>query len=111
MSDDNADIDDNAGITEFLAARDLLLNTRGDYAGAYRKFSWPRPERFNWALDYFDGVLAAERGGQDALRLIEDDGSEARYTFGQLSTASAAACGCCWCSATRWSCGNRCWPA
>jgi acetyl-CoA synthetase len=85
--------DDTAGIAEFLAARDLLLNTRGDYASAYRQFRWPRPERFNWALDYFDGVLAAERGGQDALRLIEDDGSEARYTFGQLSDSSSRLAG------------------
>jgi acetyl-CoA synthetase len=85
--------DDTAGITEFLAARDLLLNSRGDYASAYRQFSWPRPERFNWALDYFDGVLAAERGGQDALRLIEDDGSEARYTFEQLSDSSSQLAG------------------
>jgi acetyl-CoA synthetase len=85
--------DDNAGITEFLAARDLLLNTRGDYATAYRQFRWPRPERFNWALDYFDGVLGAERGSQDALRLIEDDGSEARYTFEQLSDSSSRLAG------------------
>ena len=85
--------DDTAGITEFLAARDLLLNSRGDYARAYREFRWPRPERFNWALDYFDGVLAAERGGQDALRLISDDGSEGRYTFAQLSESSSRLAG------------------
>ena len=85
--------DDTAGLTEFLAARDLLLNTRGDYARAYREFRWPRPERFNWALDYFDGVLAAERGGQDALRLISDDGSEGRYTFAQLSQSSSRLAG------------------
>jgi acetyl-CoA synthetase len=85
--------DDTAGITEFLAARDLLLNCRGDYARACREFSWPRPERFNWALDYFDGVLAAERGDQDALRLIEDDGSQASYTFQQLSESSSRLAG------------------
>ncbi|HEX8303820.1 MAG TPA: AMP-binding protein [Jatrophihabitans sp.] len=97
--------DDTAGITEFLAARDLLLNTRGDYAGAYRQFRWPRPERFNWALDYFDGVLAAERGGQDALRLIEDDGSEGRYTFEQLSDSSSRLAG--WLAANGVSRGMR----
>ncbi|MDQ1722266.1 MAG: acetyl-CoA synthetase [Pseudonocardiales bacterium] len=84
---------DTAGITEFLAARDLLLNTRSDYASAYQQFDWPRPERFNWALDYFDGVLAAERAGQDALRLVEDDGSQASYTFGQLSDSSSRLAG------------------
>jgi len=85
--------DDSTGISEFLAARDLLLNSRGDLAGACRQFRWPRPERFNWALDYFDGVLATERGEQDALRLIEDDGSEARYTFAQLSDSSSRLAG------------------
>ncbi|HEX8093279.1 AMP-binding protein, partial [Jatrophihabitans sp.] len=97
--------DDTAGITEFLAARDLLLDTRGDYARAYRQFDWPRPERFNWALEYFDGVLAAERGGQDALRLIEDDGSRASYTFGQLSDRSSRLAG--WLAANGVSRGMR----
>ncbi|HEU5269931.1 MAG TPA: AMP-binding protein [Jatrophihabitans sp.] len=76
-------------IAEFLAARDLLLDCRGDYQRARREFRWPRPERFNWALDYFDGVLAAERGEQEALRLIEDDGSQAGYTFAELSDRSS----------------------
>jgi acetyl-CoA synthetase len=81
--------DDRAGITEFLAARDLLLSARGDLTSAYQRFQWPRPEWFNWALDYFDGVLAAEHGDQEALRLIEDDGTQASYTFGQLSDSSS----------------------
>ena len=85
--------DDRAGITEFLAARDLLLRARGDLAGAYQQFRWPRPEWFNWALDYFDGVLAVERGDQEALRLIEDDGSQAGYTFGQLADSSSRLAG------------------
>jgi acetyl-CoA synthetase len=84
---------DSSGIEEFLAARDLLLNTRGDYVTAYREFQWPRPERFNWALDYFDGVLAQQRPDQDALRLIEDDGSQAGYSFSELSTRSSQLAG------------------
>ncbi|HEY0165483.1 MAG TPA: AMP-binding protein [Jatrophihabitans sp.] len=84
---------DTTGVDEFLAARDLLLNARGDYATAYRQFSWPRPEWFNWALDYFDGVLARQQPGQDALRLIEDDGSQGRYTFAQLSDSSSRLAG------------------
>jgi acetyl-CoA synthetase len=84
---------DATAIDEFLAARDLLLDCRGDYARAYEQFRWPRPERFNWALDYFDGVLALERGGQDALRLIEDDGSDARYSFAELSERSSRLAG------------------
>ncbi|MEO7261832.1 MAG: AMP-binding protein [Jatrophihabitantaceae bacterium] len=84
---------DTAGVDEFLAARDLLLNARGDYATAYRQFSWPQPESFNWALDYFDGVLARQQADQAALRLIEDDGSQAGYTFGQLSDSSSRLAG------------------
>jgi len=76
-------------VEEFLAARDLLLARRGSYAQAYRDFEWPRPEFFNWALDYFDGVLAVQRADQEALRLVEDDGSSARYTFAGLSERSS----------------------
>ncbi|MEO6701103.1 MAG: AMP-binding protein [Jatrophihabitantaceae bacterium] len=84
---------DPHAIAEFLAARDLLLDCRGDYARAYQQFQWPRPERFNWALDYFDGVLARERADQPALRLIEDDGSEASYSFAELSERSSRLAG------------------
>ena len=42
-----------------------------------RRFVWPRPEHFNFAIDWFDGVLAAEHPHHAALRLIEADGSEA----------------------------------
>ena len=50
----------------FREARDLLLNFRDDYHGARAAFVWPRPERFNWALDWFDAELAAgEHGAQD----------------------------------------------
>ena len=81
-------LSDPESIRDFLAARDFLLSSRGDYRTAYEQFRWPRPERFNWALDYFDGVLAVERAEQDALRLIEDDGSEARYSFAELSASA-----------------------
>jgi acetyl-CoA synthetase len=80
-------------VSEFLAARDLLLDCRGDYQRAYETFRWPQPEYFNWALDYFDGVLARERADQQALRLIEDDGSVAAYSFGELSERSSRLAG------------------
>jgi acetyl-CoA synthetase len=80
-------------ITEFLAARDLLLDCRGDYQRARREFRWPRLAEFNWALDYFDGVLATERAGQEALRLIEDDGSQAGYSFAELADRSSRLAG------------------
>src|SRR3954451_274180 len=84
-------------IAEFLAARDLLLDCRGDYRRARREFRWPRPDHFNWALDYFDGVLAAEHGEQPALRLIEDDGAQAEYSFAELAERSSRLAG--WLSA------------
>jgi acetyl-CoA synthetase len=83
----------SSNTTEFIAARDFLLAQRGNYETAYGQFSWPQPEYFNWALDYFDGVLAAERGETEALRLIEDDGSQVAYTFGQLSQRSSQLAG------------------
>lgn len=78
---------------DFLAARELLLDCRGDYARAYAEFRWPEPAEFNWALDYFDGVLAVQRPDQQALRLIEDDGSVAGYTFAELSARSSQLAG------------------
>jgi len=44
---------------QFRAARDFLLAHRTDYETAYAKFSWPRPATFNFAVDWFDAVLAA----------------------------------------------------
>jgi acetyl-CoA synthetase len=69
-------------------ARDFLLEHRTDYDTAYAQFRWPRPEQFNFAIDWFDGVLAAEHPHRTALHLIEADGSEARYTFEELSARS-----------------------
>ncbi|HEU5265056.1 MAG TPA: AMP-binding protein [Jatrophihabitans sp.] len=76
------------GAKTLRAARDLLLELRTDYGAARERFVWPRPEQFNFATDWFDGVLAAEHPHLPALRLIEADGSEAAYTFGDLSARS-----------------------
>jgi acetyl-CoA synthetase len=73
---------------EFRAARDFLLAHREDYATAVDGFRWPRPEHFNFAIDWFDGVLAAETPDQPALRIIEADGRDASYTFADLSRRS-----------------------
>ncbi|HEY1780036.1 MAG TPA: AMP-binding protein [Roseiarcus sp.] len=57
----------------FREARDLLLELGDDYHGARAAFVWPRPERFNWALDWFDAELAAgEHGAKIALKVIGD---------------------------------------
>ena len=47
----------------FREARDLLLELADNYNAAKTSFAWPRPERFNWALDWFDAELAGGRHG------------------------------------------------
>ncbi|MET9348730.1 AMP-binding protein [Streptomyces termitum] len=71
---------------EFRAARDFLLRHREDYTAAYEGFAWPRPERFNWALEWFDVI--AEGNDATALHLVEEDGSEARVSFAEMSARS-----------------------
>jgi acetyl-CoA synthetase len=73
---------------QLRAARDFLLAHSHDYDAAYAGFRWPRPEHFNFAVDWFDGVLAAENPAGPALRLIEADGTSASYTFGELARRS-----------------------
>ncbi|MFF8290011.1 AMP-binding protein [Streptomyces sp. NPDC016309] len=71
---------------EFRSARDFLLRHREDYEAAYEGFTWPRPDRFNWALDWFD-VIAA---GNDAtaLHIVEEDGTGTRLSFAEMSDRS-----------------------
>ncbi|MFC8792629.1 AMP-binding protein [Streptomyces cinereoruber] len=71
---------------EFRAARDFLLEHREDYAAAYEGFVWPRPERFNWALEWFDVV--AEGNDRTALHIVEEDGSETKVSFAEMSARS-----------------------
>jgi len=77
----------NKSAQAFYAARDFLLTHREDYDTAYRDFRWPEITEFNWALDHFDAV-AAQRGDQRALWIVEQDGSEAHWTFRELSARS-----------------------
>ena len=41
---------------------------REDYATAYEGFRWPRPEHFNWALDWFDVIADGQRPHRPAHR-------------------------------------------
>ncbi len=70
----------------FRAARDFLLRHREDYPAARDGFRWPRPAHFNWALDWFD-VVAADpvTGPRPALWIVEEDGTEVRLTFREMS--------------------------
>jgi acetyl-CoA synthetase len=73
-------------LTAFTHARDVLLRHREDYAAARAEFRWPQLTQFNWALDFFD---AQARGNHSAaLWIVEDDGSETRLSFAQMSARS-----------------------
>lgn len=73
-------------VQAFKAARDFIQTNRTDYATAYRDFRWPEMDKFNWALDWFDGVLAQERPNQPALIIVGD--GAARLSFAELSERS-----------------------
>lgn len=79
----------STGAQAFYAAREFLFVHREDYDTAYRDFCWPELDEFNWALDHFDAVAAdPERGARRALWIVESDGSEAYWTFAELSQRS-----------------------
>src|SRR5689334_11503648 len=71
-----------------IKARDFLLAHRTDYTTAYRDFRWPELTNFNWALDWFDAVLAnGPRKNQTALQIVGDGAT--RLTFAELSGRSS----------------------
>jgi acetyl-CoA synthetase len=72
----------------FRAARDFLLAHRDDYAAAYAGFQWPKLDRFNWALDWFDQIAAGDRRNQTALWVAYEDGRQDKLTFAELSERS-----------------------
>ncbi|HEY0500755.1 MAG TPA: AMP-binding protein [Kutzneria sp.] len=72
--------------TAFRAARDLLLAHREEYAAARDHFRWPELGEFNWALDWFDPMAAGNE--RPALWIVEQDGSEQRVSFAEMSRRS-----------------------
>ncbi|HVH24475.1 MAG TPA: AMP-binding protein [Pseudonocardia sp.] len=79
----------NPSAEAFYAAREFLVTHREDYDTASRDFRWPEIGEFNWALDHFDAVAAhPERGAQRALWIVESDGSDAHWSFAELSARS-----------------------
>jgi acetyl-CoA synthetase len=70
----------------FVQARDFLRRHREDYATAYREFRWPMLGEFNWALDFFD--VQARSNSTAALWIVEEDGSEHRISYAQMSERS-----------------------
>ena len=73
----------------FRAARDQLIAWREDYPAARSQFTWPRFEHFNFGLDWFDQVATGERADEPALWIVEQDGSEQKVTWAQLSQRSS----------------------
>jgi acetyl-CoA synthetase len=72
----------------FRTARDFLLAHRTDYAAACAGFEWPKLERFNWALDWFDQIAAGDRRHQTALWVVYEDGRQEKLTFAELAERS-----------------------
>lgn len=70
----------------FLKARDFLLAHRTDYTTAYNGFQWPQLTEFNWALDHFD--VMAKGNDKPALWIVEEDGTEHKISFAQMSARS-----------------------
>lgn len=88
---------------EFRAARDFLLHHRDNYPVACEDFAWPRPEHFNWALDWFDHV--AEGNERTALHIVEEDGAETRLSFAAMAARSSQVA--CWLRAQGVRAGDR----
>jgi acetyl-CoA synthetase len=93
MTEPSTATDGASATSELRAARDLLLATREDYDTAYRDFRWPRLPELNWAIDWFDAVLATEHAYDPALWIVEEDGSEQKLTFAELAQRSAQVAG------------------
>jgi acetyl-CoA synthetase len=70
-----------ASATELVrAAREFLVEHRSDYPSAVRGFRWPRPEHFNFGLDWFD-VIAGEHPSRPALKIVEENGDVGSWTY------------------------------
>jgi acetyl-CoA synthetase len=71
----------------YRQARDLLQDLGRDYAKAVEAFAWPDfGDRFNWAIDWFDANARGHAG--TALWIVEEDGTEAKYSFDEMARRS-----------------------
>ena len=71
----------------YRAARDRLVELATDYDTAVRTFEWPRlTGEFNWAVDWFDVI--ARGNDRTALWIVEEDGSELRVSFDEMTRRS-----------------------
>ncbi|MGW0580636.1 AMP-binding protein [Streptomyces sp. NPDC002920] len=73
--------------TRLRAARDQLHKLRAAYEDALSSFSWPDVgPTFNFAHDWFDAY--ARGNNQPALVIVEEDGTRASYSFGDMARRS-----------------------
>jgi len=70
----------------FAQARQFLLEHRGQHAQAVADFRWPVLSNFNWALDWFD--VHARGNESTALWVVNEDGSEQRLSYAEMSQRS-----------------------
>ncbi len=70
----------------FQAAREFLLSHPEEYERVYTGFRWPELDTFNWALDWFDEY--ADDNDHPALWIVEEDGSERKLSYRQMSLRS-----------------------
>ena len=70
----------------FVAARDQLIASRSDYAGAHAAFRWPALQEFNWARDYVDRLAAGN--ARPALKVIDDAGLDLEFSYAELARRS-----------------------
>lgn len=78
-------------MTSFFEARETLLANRADYDAAVAAFRWPDVSGFNWAIDWFDGVLASDPDSADQDALVVYDAvshQDQRLSFRTLSRRS-----------------------
>ncbi len=70
----------------FRGSRDFLIANSNDYEAAYRGFKRPKFDHFNWAMDWFDAI--SEGNDNIALWVVEQDGSEKKLSFAEMSKRS-----------------------
>jgi acetyl-CoA synthetase len=76
----------SSAVASFLEARDFLLAHRTDYEKARSGFRWPKLDRFNWALDYFDAMA---KGNDRPALWVVDDAGEVKLSFAEMSRRSS----------------------
>jgi acetyl-CoA synthetase len=76
-----------AGTESVRAARDFLFDHATDYRGAVDAFTAPRPDTFNFALEWFD-VVAGEHPDRPAVTIVSGDLSTRSWTYADLSRRS-----------------------